>query len=857
MEKRDRYSPQDIEPRWQRMWSETGMYHVEPVEDKPKFYTLVMFPYPSGDLHMGHTRNYTMGDLIARYYTMKGYNVMNPMGWDAFGLPAENAAISEGVHPAVRTPTNIARMKDQFYKMGIVFDWPREVASCQPDYYRWTQWMFLTFYKRGLAYRKLAPANWCPQDQTVLANEQVVNGRCERCGAEVTKKDLTQWFFRITAYADQLLDDLDTLDEWPDRVRTMQRNWIGRSRGAEMDFPVAGTTEDVIRVYTTRPDTVYGATFMVLAPEHPLVARITISDRKAEVEGYVEQARKETEIERLSTDKEKTGVFTGAYAINPMTGDPIPVWIADYVLVTYGTGAIQAVPGGDERDYDFALKYGLPIVTVVVPETEVQSPGSKVQRSDGEANKSEIRNPKSEISNDPSVAPVYKEGADVPVYTGPGVMVNSGPLNGMSTAESKDAIIALLEAEGKGRGATNYRLRDWLISRQRYWGTPIPIIICPNCGDVPVPEEQLPVLLPLDVEFRPGGESPLARVESFVNTTCPNCGGPARRETDTLDTFIDSSWYFLRFCDPHNDKEPFSPDLANHWMPVNQYTGGVEHAILHLLYARFFTKVLADEGMLKAREPFARLFTQGMITKDGAKMSKSKGNVVPVDDMVATLGADTGRLFVLFIGPPDEDAEWSDRGARGIFRFLERVWRLFEGNVVVGSENHNTGDYSPADRDLLRKLHLTIGKVTADIERFHFNTAVSAVMELANAMQDYRQVHGEHTHAYWDAATNLLLLLAPMAPHITEELWERCGGNGSIHVQPWPIFSAELAAADVVTVVVQVNGKVRDRIEMPADVSQEEATKSALESERVSRFLDGNEVRQVHYVPGKLVNIVV
>ena len=445
----------------------------------------------------------------------------------------------------------------------------------------------------------------------------------------------------------------------------------------------------------------------------------------------------------------------------------------------------------------------------------------------------------------------------MPVYTGPGVMVNSGPLNGMSTAESKDAIIALLEAEGKGRGATNYRLRDWLISRQRYWGTPIPIIICPNCGDVPVPEEQLPVLLPLDVEFRPGGESPLARVESFVNTTCPNCGGPARRETDTLDTFIDSSWYFLRFCDPHNDKEPFSPDLANHWMPVNQYTGGVEHAILHLLYARFFTKVLADEGMLKAREPFARLFTQGMITKDGAKMSKSKGNVVPVDDMVATLGADTGRLFVLFIGPPDEDAEWSDRGARGIFRFLERVWRLFEGNVVVGSENHNTGDYSPADRDLLRKLHLTIGKVTADIERFHFNTAVSAVMELANAMQDYRQVHGEHTHAYWDAATNLLLLLAPMAPHITEELWERCGGNGSIHVQPWPIFSAELAAADVVTVVVQVNGKVRDRIEMPADVSQEEATKSALESERVSRFLDGNEVRQVHYVPGKLVNIVV
>ena len=838
MERGDKYSPQEIEPRWQARWSEAAMYHVEPDEEKPKFYTLVMFPYPSGDLHMGHMRNYAMGDLIARYYTMKGYNVMNPMGWDSFGLPAENAAIKEGVHPATRTPGNIARMKDQFYKMGIIYDWPREVASYLPDYYKWTQWMFLMMYRRGLAYRRLAPANWCPQDQTVLANEQVVNGRCERCGAEVTKKDLTQWFFRITAYADELLEGLDTLDGWPDRVRTMQRNWIGRSRGAEMDFPVAGSPEDVIRVYTTRPDTVYGATFMVLAPEHPLVAKITTPDRREEVAAYVAQARKATDIERLSTEKEKSGVFTGAFAINPMTSAQIPVWIADYVLVTYGTGAIQAVPGGDERDYDFAIKYGLPIITVVEP-----------VESDQAARSMEVE--------DPAVAPVYKAGAAAPVYTGPGVMVNSGPLNGMSTAESKDAIIVLLEGEGKGRGATNYRLRDWLISRQRYWGAPIPVVICPTCGDVPVPEEELPVTLPLDVEFRPGGESPLAYVPDFVNTSCPKCGSPARRETDTMDTFVDSSWYFLRFCDPHNQQVAFRRDLADHWMAVDQYTGGVEHAILHLLYARFFTKALADEGMVTAREPFTRLFTQGMITKDGAKMSKSKGNVVPVDDMVASLGADTGRLFVLFIGPPDEDAEWSDRGARGIFRFLERVWRLFEGNVAVGSESINAGDYSVADRDLLRKVHQTIGKVTSDIERFHFNTAVSAVMEMSNTMQDYRQAHGEHTKAYWEAATNLLLLLAPMAPHITEELWERCGGNGSIHLQTWPLFSQEMAASDVVTVVVQVNGKVRDRIEMPSDVGQEEAIQHALASERVRRYFEGQEIRKVHYVPGKLVNIVV
>jgi leucyl-tRNA synthetase len=840
----ERYNPQAIEPKWQKMWLDTKMYFVEPDAEKPKFYTLVMFPYPSGDLHMGHMRNYTIGDLIARYKTMQGYNVMNPMGWDAFGLPAENAAIKEGVHPYGRTLNNIARMKEQFYKMGIVYDWSREVASCLPDYYRWTQWMFLLMYERGLAYRKEAAANWCPVDQTVLANEQVLSdGTCERCGAVVIKKDLTQWFFRITQYADRLLDDLDTLENWPDRVKTMQRNWIGRSTGAEIEFPVGTkdqgprTDGDVIRVFTTRPDTVFVATFMVLAPEHKLVEKITTPEQRAEVEAYAEKARMESEIERLSTDKEKTGVFTGAYAVNPMTGQPIPIWIADYVLATYGTGAIMAVPGSDERDYDFAVKYALPIVTVV--QWPDDAPGE---------------------SNNAAVGPVMKEGAPVPLYFGSGTIVNSGPLNGVPTEQSVTAAIALLEAEGKGKGSTNYRLRDWLISRQRYWGAPIPIIYCDECGEVPVPEEDLPVVLPTDVEFRPGGESPLARVESFVNTTCPRCGRAAKRETDTIDTFVDSAWYFLRFCDPHNEEQAFRRDMADYWMAVDQYTGGVEHAILHLMYSRFATKVLADAGMVGVQEPFMRLFTQGMITKDGAKMSKSKGNVVPVDEMTEKYGADTGRLFVLFIGPPDEDAEWTDDGAMGMFRFLNRVWRLYDGGVALsqpGSGAHPVGDYSQSDRDLLRKVHQTIKKVTTDIERFHFNTAVSAVMEMANAMHSYRDAHGTQSAAYSEAATSMLLLLTPMTPHIAEELWARSDGKGSINAQPWPSYSAELAAVEVITLVVQVNGKVRDRLEMPADISQDEATQAALSSPRVQPYLDSQEPRQVHYVPGRLVNIVV
>jgi leucyl-tRNA synthetase len=838
METGQGYKPQSIEPKWQKEWLDKRTYFVTEDDSKPKFYTLVMFPYPSGDLHMGHMRNYTIGDLVARYQTMRGYNVMNPMGWDAFGLPAENAAIKEGIHPAVRTLDNIVDMKDQFYKMGIVYDWDREVTSCLPDYYKWTQWLFLMMYRRGLAYRKKASVNWCPNDQTVLANEQVINGRCERCGAEVIKKDLTQWFFRITSYADRLLDDLDTLEGWPDRVKTMQRNWIGRSFGAEIDFPVVGH-DATVRVYTTRPDTVYGATFMVLAPEHPLVAQITTPEQRTAVEAYVAESRRQTEIERMSTEKEKTGVATGAFVTNPVNGERIPVWIADYVLVTYGTGAIMAVPGGDERDYDFALKYDLPIVTVVEP---TEPPGTHWVPG-----------------NDPSTSPVYKQGSKVPCYSGPGVMVNSGPLNGLPTGESKTAMIALLEAEGKGKGTTNFRLRDWLISRQRYWGAPIPMIYCPECGEVPVPDEQLPVILPTDVEFRPGGESPLAAVESFVNATCPRCGGAARRETDTMDTFVDSSWYFLRYCDPHNAEQPFSREAVDYWMPVDQYTGGVEHAILHLMYSRFFTKVLADEGMVGVQEPFMRLFTQGMITKDGHKMSKSKGNVVPVDYMTQKYGADTGRLFILFIGPPDEDAEWSDRGAEGMFRFLNRVWRLFEGNVSVGGEGQprDVADYSQSDRELLRKVHLTIRKVTDDIERFHFNTAVSAIMELANAMQAYRDAHGPETAAYEEAATSLLLLMAPKTPHITAELWQRSGGAGDVHSQPWPDFSEELAATDVITVAIQVNGKVRDRIDLPADAGVEEAIEAALSSPRVQAYLDGKEVQSARYVAGRLISIVV
>ncbi|MGI8587498.1 MAG: leucine--tRNA ligase [Chloroflexia bacterium] len=779
-----RYRPQEIEPKWQRAWQDSEIYYSHAESDKPKYYTLVMFPYPSGDLHVGHMRNYVIGDVVARYHRMLGYEVMNPMGWDAFGLPAENAAIKEGLHPQDRTLANIGDMKQQFRKMGIVYDWPRELASCLPDYYRWTQWIFLLLYKRGLAYKKRAAVNWCPHDKTVLANEQVVDGRCERCGTLVTRKELEQWFFRITDYAERLLADLDTLYAWPERVRTMQRNWIGRSEGAELEWPVVGRAE-TIRFFTTRPDTVYGATFMVLAPEHPLVAALTTPAQREAVDAYIEQTRRRSEIERLATDREKTGVSLGTAVTNPYTGRQIPIYIGDYVLSTYATGAIMGVPGGDERDRAFANRHGLEIVPVL---------------------------------------------------------------------DSHDPVI-LSAAKNLGEPTVVYRLRDWLISRQRYWGPPIPIVYCDRCGEVPVPEDQLPVLLPYDVDFRPGGESPLARRPDFVATTCPVCGGPARRDVDTMDTFVDSSWYFLRYCDPHNADAPFDPEAAAHWMPVDQYTGGIEHAILHLLYARFVTKVLHDAGWSPVGEPFRRLFTQGMINKGGVKMSKSRGNGVSVDSVVERYGADAARVFILFIGPPESDAEWSDHGIEGAARFLHRAWRLFAGTDMSTASKPEPSP-TVEDRALLRTAHATIRRVTDDIARFHFNTAVSALMELVNAMSVARG-QGGVTPAYNEAARILVLLLAPIAPHLAEEVWQQAGGAGTVHTQPWPVADPALLTADTQPLIVQVNGRLRDRLEVPTSISESDARALALASEKVAPYLDAAPPRQVIYVPGKLVNIVV
>lgn len=816
-----RYVPQEIEPKWQEHWESEKLYYASDEDERPKFYALVMFPYPSGDLHMGHMRNYTIGDLIVRYKMMRGYNVMNPMGWDAFGLPAENAALQADVHPKLWTEQNIAAMKAQFYKMGICYDWAREVTSCLPDYYRWTQWIFLQLYRRGLAYKKMAPANWCPSCKTVLANEQVVeSGHCERCGAIVTKKDLEQWFFRITDYADQLLDDLELLERWPERVRVMQQNWIGRSDGVEFRLGVDGHNDE-IGAFTTRIDTVYGMTFVVLAPEHPLVEKLTTEEHKAEVENYVEQARQASEIDRLSGEIEKEGLFIGSYAINPMNGERMPIYVADYVLMTYGTGAIMGVPAHDVRDFGFAKRYGLDIPVVI--------------------------------------APAGWDGKDLEeAYIDEGTMVNSGQFDGLPSTEGIERITDYMEEHGIGEHKTHYRLRDWLISRQRYWGAPIPIIYCERCGTVPVPEEELPVILPMDVDFHPTGtgESPLATVPEFVHTTCPRCGSAGRRETDTMDTFVCSSWYYFRYTDPHNDQAPWIKEKVDAWLPVDQYTGGVEHAILHLMYSRFFTKVFRDVGLTHIDEPFARLFTQGMITKLNPrtkkveKMSKSKGNVVPIDDMVNTYGADTARTFILFVGPPELDAEWNDQGVEGSFRFLKRLWRLVMEEASPGKAPLE------ADRQMRRKTHQTLEKVTTDIERFHFNTAVSACMELCNALVAHKDAHGL-TSALQEGMRTLLLLLAPIAPHITEELWSELGDGESIHLQTWPEWDEEAAAEEVFTLIVQVNGKLRDKVVVPVTISEEEAKELALSRERIQRWLQGKTVKKTIYVPGRLVNIVV
>ncbi|MEA4923733.1 MAG: leucine--tRNA ligase [Syntrophomonadaceae bacterium] len=815
-----------IEPKWQKVWEENAFFKVAENPAQPKYYNLEMFPYPSGNLHMGHVRNYAIGDVIARFKTMNGFNVLHPMGWDSFGLPAENAAIKHGHHPAQWTYANIENMKVQLKTLGISYDWDREVATCKPDYYKFTQWMFLKLYENGLAYKKSAAVNWCPSCQTVLANEQVVEGACERCETVVEKRQLAQWFFKITDYAQRLLDDLALLPGWPEKVKTMQRNWIGRSEGCQFDLAIEGSDE-ILTVFTTRADTVFGVTYMVLAPEHPLVEKISsgTSQEKA-VQEFKHRMQFLSDVARTSTDTEKEGVFTGAYAINPMTGEKIPIWIANYVLMDYGTGAIMAVPAHDERDFEFARKYNLP-VKVVIKAEESPADGDTMQEA----------------------------------YTGDGVMVNSPGYEGLSISEGQKQIIAYMKSRGIGHGTINFRLRDWLISRQRYWGAPIPMVYCDDCGLVPVPYEQLPVLLPEDVEFKPSGESPLNYVESFYKTTCPCCGQPARRETDTMDTFVCSSWYFDRYCDPHNGITPFNKEAVDYWMPVDQYIGGVEHAILHLMYARFFTKFLHDINMLSCDEPFTNLLTQGMVLKDGSKMSKSKGNVVSPEEIINTYGADTARLFILFASPPERDLEWSDQGVEGSFRFLNRVWRLVTGcaeDIQDVRLPKNFGELEPAARKLRFKTHATIKKVSEDIqERFNFNTAISAIMELTNMLYAYQDQDEQDLPVLKEAIDTLMVLLSPFSPHICEELWHICGHADSICHQAWPRYDEAALVQDEVEIAVQISGKVRDRLTVPAGIAKAELEKMALEQTRIQDLINGRTVVKVVVVPGKLVNIVV
>ncbi|MGI6549981.1 MAG: leucine--tRNA ligase [Syntrophomonadales bacterium] len=822
-----RYDFKKIESKWQDFWEDNELYTV--VEDpyKPKYYNLEMFPYPSGNLHMGHVRNYAIGDVVARFKTMRGYNVLHPMGWDAFGLPAENAALKNSIPPAKWTYSNIDNMRDQLKSLGISYDWNREVATCSPEYYKFTQWLFLQLYHMGLAYKKAAAVNWCPSCATVLANEQVVDGACERCETGVEKKNLEQWFFKITDYAERLLNDLDHMPGWPDKVKTMQRNWIGRSEGCEFSFTVKDSGEK-IPVYTTRPDTVFGVTYMVLAPEHPLVETLAQgTEYETGVRDFAASMMHLNELARTSTEAEKLGFFTGRYAINPVNGEEIPIWLANYVLMDYGTGAIMAVPAHDQRDFDFAKKYNLEIRVV-------------------------IQNPDQ---------PLPLDGTLSEAYTGDGVMVNSGKFNGLTIEEGQEAIIKFMEANKIGRGTVNFKLRDWLISRQRYWGAPIPIVYCEDCGPVPVPFEDLPVILPEDVEFRPTGESPLNYVKEFVETVCPTCGKPARRETDTMDTFVCSSWYFMRYASPHAANRPFLKSAADYWMPVDQYIGGVEHAILHLMYARFFTKVLYDAGMLSCQEPFANLLTQGMVLKDGAKMSKSKGNVVSPEDIIDKYGADTARLFILFASPPERDLEWSDQGVEGCHRFLNRVWRLIVDLVKWQEQTDAVGTTLNArDEELRYKVHYTIRKVTEDIEkRFNFNTAISAIMELVNAMHQYRDAAGKkmNPEVVKESLEALITLLAPFAPHIAEELWESTGHQGSVHLQPWLTWDEEALKRTEIEMVVQVNGKVRDKILVPVEISKDELEEMALSLARVRETIGKKQVVKVVTVPNKLVNIVV
>lgn len=814
------YQAKEIEAKWQRVWAEAGVHRTDPDATKTKFYTLEQFPYPSGEgMHMGHVRVYSIGDVIARFKRMNGYRVLHPMGVDAFGMPAENAAIERGVNPRDWTLNNMKKFREEQERLGISYDWDRYLATCLPDYYRFTQWLFLLFYERGLAYRKKASVNWCPDCATVLANEQVENGKCWRCDAEVTKKELEQWFLKITDYADRLLEGLDRLPRWPERVKTMQRNWIGRSEGAKVTFTLPELNDEPVTVFTTRPDTLYGVTYLVLAPEHPLVERLIAGkEKEEELRAFIEQMKKESEIERTAADAEKVGMDTGAVARHPLTGETVPVWIANYVLMDYGTGAVMGVPAHDERDFQFARKYGLPIRHVIQPR-------------DGE-----LENPLAEA------------------YTGEGVLINSGPFDGMDNREAIRAISDQLAEKEAGGPAVTYRLRDWLISRQRYWGCPIPIVYCDGCGAVPVPKEELPVLLPEDVTFD-GKRNPLTTSESFVQTTCPSCGGPARRETDTMDTFIDSSWYFFRYADAKNDRLPFDPERIREWLPVDEYIGGIEHAVLHLLYSRFFTKVLYDAGLVHVDEPFTSLLTQGMVLMDGAKMSKSKGNTVSPLEIIERYGADTARLFILFAAPPERDLEWSDSGVEGCYRFLGRVFRtVMRHEELFRNRPEARPEKGPA-RDLYRRIHRTIKKVTEDVgERYHFNTAISAIMELMNAINEYPEDADRGTLA--EALETGVILLAPFAPHLAEELWHAMGHETSVHEQPWPSYDPEMLVEEEVEMAVQINGRVRDKLVVPVTADRETVEQLALNQERIKNHLSGKTVRKVIVVPKKLVNIV-
>ena len=847
------YNPHDNEPRWQKVWAEEKLYEVTEDTSKPKRYVLEMFPYPSGDIHMGHVSNYTYGDVVARYWRMKGYEVLHPMGWDAFGLPAENAAIKHHSHPAKWTYANIDTQKASFKRMGFSFDWNRTVVACDPDYYRWGQWIFLKFWERGLVERRNSPVNWCPDCATVLANEQVIEGRCWRCDSEVEKRDLTQWYYKITDYAQELLDDLDQLEGWPDRVKQQQANWIGRSEGAQVDFALCdlggNPTDEIITVFTTRADTLFGCSFFVLAPEYAgLEALVAGTEYEKPVMEFAEAAKKVSALERAQGDRDKHGIFTGRYVVNPVNGEKVPIWVADYVVADYGTGAVMAVPCGDQRDFEFARKYDLPIIPIILSEDDPLYPQLKDEQGR-----------------------VVTEVDWPEAYAAEGILVQSGPYTGMvggKHSPAEEAIVAELERTGKGKRSVEFRLRDWLISRQRYWGNPIPAVHCEHCGVVPVPEDQLPVLLPEDIDLAAG--ETLATHESFINTTCPKCGAPAKRETDTMDTFTCSSWYYMRYTDPHNSELPFDPAKANYWMPVDQYIGGIEHAILHLVYSRLFTKVLRDEGMLDFDEPFTNLLCQGMVLdENGEVMSKSKGNVVSPEEMIAVYGADAVRAAVLFMGPPDKEKLWNEDGLAGMYKFLNRLWRQVYD--LVGEAGEDTlyqaaGKKSAKElaEELNRERHRLVGKVVEDIERNNFNTAIAAIMELSNAVGNYLRAASAEERAQdaelaafdRELADVLVELMAPFTPHWAEELWHTpLGHDTSVHEQPWPEFDLALAAADEVELAVQINGKVKTRIMVAADAAEEAIRETALEA--VSKATEGKNVVKVIVIPDRLVNIVV